>query len=352
MAHLPTTNSVKEVIKIKLKDVSFDDLKELIEKLDWVPITQILTKNKDGRGTKSTFTPAMCFRAFVLGAQLEIEDDTELARRIVQNKDYMAFCGMPIAPSHDILTDFRINYKHKIRKCFDYFDDLLESLEAFKNDSLSNDGTDVPVPIKHKQAPHRYHFGAKSDKKKFHGFWLMIACSVKHQIARSFEVGYAREGQITICKDMLNYRRIDNSKENNLFFMDGIFDCEEIYKLVLEGQGKLPIIAYNKRGSSYKNIEELPEDDWRFMYNPLLNFPAYFYFIYTQRTSSERVNGHSKTYTLISRIANKVKKEKTIRKSTVEHIVTFTFILEQLKLLTEYKDKLRQKTLRDFLRLH
>ena len=336
------------MIKIKLKDVSFYDLKGLVEKLDWVPISEILKKNKDCRGKKSVFSPVMCFRAYVLGALFEIEDDTELARRIAQNKDHMAFCGMPKAPSHDVLTDFRNNYKHKIRKAFDYFDDLLESLGAFKEDSLSNDGTDVPVPIKHNQSPHRYHFGAKSDKKKFHGFWLMITCSVKHQISRSFEIGYGREGQITVCKDMLSYRRIDSSKENYYFFMDGIFDCQEIYKLVLEGQGKLPIIAYNKRGSSYESIEELPNDDWRFLYNPLLHFPNYFYFIYTNRTSSERVNSHSKTYTLISRIANKVKKEKTILKSTVEHIVTFTFILEQLKLLTAYKDKLRQKTLRDF----
>lgn len=340
------------MIKIRLKDVSFDNLKSLVKELDWIPIAEILKRNKDSRGTKPLFTPVMCFKAHVLAALLEIEDDTELARRIGQNKDYVAFCGMPKAPSHDVLTDFRNDYRHKIRKAFDYFDDLLESLGAFKGDALSNDGTDVPVPMKNNQSPHQYHFGAKSDNKKFHGFWLMIACSVRHQIPRSFEVGYAREGQITICKDMLSYRRIDDSKENYYFFMDGIFDCQEIYGLVLKGQGKLPIIAYNKRGSSYESIEELPDNDWRFMYNPLLHFPAYFYFIYGQRTSSERVNGHSKTYTLISRIANKEKKNKTIVKSTVEHIVTFTFILEQLKLLTEYKDKLRQKTLRDFFRQH
>lgn len=336
------------MIKIKLKDVSFGDLKGLVNEIDWVPIAEILKRNKDNRGTKQQFTPVMCFKAHVLAALLEIEDDTELARRIAQNKEYQEFCGMLNTPSHDVLTDFRNDYKHKIRKAFDYFDDLLESLGTFKEDALSNDGTDIPVPIKNKQSPHQYHFGAKSDKKKFHGFWLMITCSVKHQVARSFEVGYGREGQITVCKDMLSYRRIDDSKENYYFFMDGIFDCEEIYRLVLEGQGKLPVIAYNKRGSSYESIAELPKDNWRFMFNPLLNFPDYFFFIYTQRTSSERVNSHSKTYTLISRIANKEKKNKTILKSTVEHIVTFTFILEQLKLLTEYKDKLRQKTLRNF----
>lgn len=336
------------MIKIKQKNVSFCHLKRLVEEFDWLPIAEILTRNRDTRGRKTLFTPIMCFRAFVLGAYLEVEDDTELTRRIISNKEFIDFCGMPKAPSHDILTHFRKKYHHQIQKVFDYFDDLLESLGVFNNDNSSIDGTDIPVPIKNKQSPHRYHFGAKSDKKKFHGFWLMIASSVKRQIPRSFIVAYAREGQITACKDLLNYRRIDNSKDNFFFFLDGIFDCEEIYNLVLEEQGKLPIVAYNKRGSSFEDISKLPKDNWRFMYNPLLHYPDHIKKIYKQRNSSERVNGHSKIYTLIKEIANKVRKSHTILKGTVEHIVTFTFVLEQLKLLTEYKDKLRQKTLSDF----
>ena len=147
---------------------------------------------------------------------------------------------------------------------------------------------------------------------------------------------------------MLKYRRIDASKDNFYFFLDGIFDCEEIYSLVLEKQGKLPIIGYNKRNSPYETIKDLPKDDWRFCYNPLLNFPSYIFLIYRQRDSSERLNSHLKIYTVASRIANKARKSHTISKSTIEHMVTFTFILEQIMLLTEYKDKLRQKTLSDF----
>lgn len=336
------------MIKIKLKNVSFYDLKSIVEQLDWVPIAEILKRNKDSRGRKKTFKPINCFRAFLLGAYLEIEDDTELARRIAQHKEYLEFCGITQPISHDVLTDFRNNYEHLLIKVFHYFDDLLESLGAFKNDGLSCDGTDIPVPFKNNHSPHRYHFGAKSNTKKFHGFWLMAANSVKHQIARSFVIGYAREGQIELCKDLLKYRRIDDSKDNFYFYFDGIFDCQEIYRLVLEKQGKLPVIAYNKRGSSYETIEDLPKDDWRFFYNPLLHFPSYICMIYKQRDSSERFISHSKIYTVISRIANKVKKQHTILKSNVEHIATFTFILEQLKLLTEYKDKLRQATLSDF----
>jgi hypothetical protein len=333
---------------MKRKHITIIDLKNLSEQIDWFYIAGILTRKKDKRGRKQEFTPVMCFKAFVLKAHLQIEDDTELARKLDENPEYPKFCGMHKSPSHDVLSDFRNNYAHKIRKAFDYFDELLERLGAFKNDALSTDGTDIPVPIKNRQPAHRYHFGANSSKKKFHGFWLMIMSSVNKQIPRSFEVGYAREGQINICKDMLNYRRVDDSEDNNLFFMDGIFDCQEIYSLVLEKQGKLPIINYNKRGSSYESIRELPEDDWRFLYNPLLHFPDFIVEEYKKRTCSERVNSHSKSYTLISRIANKVKKSKTILKSTVEHIVTFSFILEQMKLLSVLNDKLCQVTLSDF----
>lgn len=337
------------MIKIKSKQISFDHLKRIVKKIDWIPVAEILTRTKDNRGRKTLFKPVNCLRAFILGAYLEIDDDTELARRIAQHKEYLEFCGVNAPPSHDVLTSFRKKYEHLTMKVFSHFDSILENLGAFRNDHLSCDGTDIPVPFKNKKRPHRYHFGAKSDKKKFHGFWLMIATSVNHQIARSFVVGYAREGQIELCKDLLNYRRIDDSDENFYFIFDGIFDCEEIYKLVVQQQGKLPIINYNKRGSSIETIEDLPEDDWRFLYNPLLHYPDFICKIYKKRNASERHNGHSKMYTLISKIANKIKKSRSILKHTVEHITTFTFILEQLMLLTEYKDKLRQVTLSDFM---
>ena len=333
---------------MRLKNISFEGLKRFVEKFDWLPISEVLNRKSDNRGKKSKFAPVNCFRAFLLGTYLEIEDDTELARRISQHVEYLEFCGVKEAPSHDVLTDFRNNYSHLLKDVFYHVDDLLERMHAFDFDSLSCDGTNINVQIKNKQKPHRYHFGAKSDKEKFHGFWLMLANSVKHQVVREFDVAYAREGQIRICKEMLDCRRIDESEDNFYFFLDGIFDCEEIYDIILRKQGKLPIIGYNKRGSSYEVIEDLPEDNWRFQYNPLLHFPDYIYKIYRLRDSSERVNSHSKSYTLISRIANKVRKCHTILKGVVEHIVTFTFILEQFALLTEYESKLRQKTLCDF----
>jgi len=95
------------VIKIRQKEVSFYDLKRIIEEIDWVPIAEILKKNKDSRGRKTIFKPVNCFRAFILGAYLEIEDDTELARRISQHKEYQEFCGVDESPSHDVLNKFR-----------------------------------------------------------------------------------------------------------------------------------------------------------------------------------------------------------------------------------------------------
>ena len=97
------------MIKIRQKEVSFHDLKRMVEEIDWVPIAEILKRNKGGRGRKATFKPINCFRAFILGAYLEIEDDTELARRISHHKEYQEFCGVSKEPSHDVLYGVMTN---------------------------------------------------------------------------------------------------------------------------------------------------------------------------------------------------------------------------------------------------
>ncbi|MEK6920990.1 MAG: hypothetical protein AABX82_03850, partial [Nanoarchaeota archaeon] len=66
---------------------------------------------------------------------------------------------------------------------------------------------------------------------------------------------------------------------------------------------------------------------------------------FKKRTSIERVNSHSKIYTQICLIQNKIKKSHTIKKATVENIIVFSFILEQFKLLSKIKRNQVQKSL-------
>ena len=167
----------------------FMHLKRFMEIFDWLPVTEILGKSRFSRlGRKKSFSDISLFKAFLLKSYLFIDDNTVLVKRLHENPAYLDFCTLRKVPSHDVLSKFERRYVHKFVRIFDFLDDLLESYHAFEQDDSSFDGTDVPVPFKSKQSPHRYHFGAKSSKKKFHGFWLMILASVKHQIARRFIV--------------------------------------------------------------------------------------------------------------------------------------------------------------------
>jgi hypothetical protein len=233
---------------------------------------------------------------------------------------------------------------------FEFLDDLLESNSAFEFDDSSFDGTDIPVSIKSRQSPHRYHFGAKSDRKKFHGFWLMILASIKHQIPRRFIVGYAREGQINLAKELLAEKQVDASKNNIFIIMDGIFDFCEMHEIIISVQHKIPLIGYNQRRSGIPERINLPSVDWHFQINPVYKNNIFVEEEFKKRTSIERVNSHSKLYTQISLIQNKVKKSQTIKKTTVENIVVFSFILEQLKLLAKIQAKQAQQAINHFIK--
>ena len=193
----------------------FIPLKRIIESFDWLPITGILGKTRfSRRGRKKRFSDIGLFKAFLLKSYLLVDDNTVLVKRFHENLSYLEFCNFEKVPSHDILSKFERRYAHRFVIIFEFIDDLLEKHGAFEEDDSSFDGTDISVPFKSKQPPHRYHFGAKSSRKKFHGFWLMILASVKRQIARRFIVGYAREGQINLGKELFNQKQIDSSKNN------------------------------------------------------------------------------------------------------------------------------------------
>ncbi len=320
-----------------------------MKSFDWLPITEILGKSRFSRlGRKKSFSDISLFKAFLLKSYLFIDDNTVLVKRLHENPAYLDFCTLRKVPSHDVLSKFERKYAHKFVRIFDFIDDLLERYHAFEQDDSSFDGTDIPVPFKSKQSPHRYHFGAKSSKKKFHGFWLMILASVKHQIPRRFIVGYAREGQINLAKELFNQKQIDSSKNNIFIIMDGIFDFEAMHELIIFQQQKIPIIGYNKRRSGIEERADLPTTDWHFRINPAYKNNGFINEEFKKRTSVERVNSYSKLYTQICLIQNKIKKSQTIKKTIVENIIVFSFMLEQFKLLTKIQTKQAQQTINHY----
>ena len=329
----------------------FMHLKRFIEAFDWLPITEILGKTRfSRRGRKKDFSSLSLFKSFLLKSYLLIDDNTLLVKRLHENKRYLEFCGLQKIPSHDTLSRFERMFSYKFIGIFEFLDDLLESIGAFEFDDSSFDGTDIPVLIKSKQSPHRYHFGAKSDRKKFHGFWLMILASIKHQIPRRFIVGYAREGQINLAKELLAEKQVDASKNNTFIIMDGIFDFREMHEIIISVQHKIPLIGYNQRRSGIQERISLPSVDWHFQINPVYKNNAFVEEEFKKRTSIERVNSHSKLYTQICLIQNKTKKSLTIKKTTVENIIVFSFMLEQFKLLAKIQARQIQQTISFFVR--
>jgi hypothetical protein len=331
------------------KTSDFIPLKRFIETFDWLPITEILGKTRFScRGRKKYFSNLSLFKAFLLKSYLLIDDNTVLVKRLDENKTYLEFCNFEKVPSHDLLSKFERKYAYRFVNIFEFLDDLLEKQGVFENDDMSFDGTDIPVPFKSKQTPHHYHFGAKSSKKKFHGFWLMILASINHQLPRRFVVGYAREGQIALAKELFKQKQIDESKNNIFISMDGIFDFQEMHELIIANQHKIPLIGYNKRRSGVDERIYLPTEDWHFRINPVYKNNSFVTEEFKKRTSIERVNSHSKSYTLICLIQNKIKKSQTIKKTIVENIVGFSFILEQFKLLSKLQTKRVQQTITQY----
>ena len=324
----------------------FLHLKSLIQEFDWLPIKQILGKSRfSRRGRKREFGYVNLFKSFILKSYLLIDDNTILVNRLQENKSYLEFCGFQKIPSHDTLSKFEKKFSYKFVEIFNFLDGILEKSRAFENDDMSFDGTDIPVPMKNKQSAHRCHFGAKSDKKKFHGFWLMILASTKHQIARRFLVGYAREGQINLAKELLKEKQVDDSKNNIFITMDGIFDFREMHEIIILVQHKIPLVGYNQRASGITERIDLPMTDWHFKINSVYKNNEFVMEEFKKRTSIERVNSYSKIYTQICLIQNKVKKSHTIKKTTVENIIAFSFVLEQFKLLSKMKRIQVQKSL-------
>ena len=127
--------------------------------------------------------------------------------------------------------------------------------------------------------------------------------------------------------------------------MDGIFDFREMHEIIILVQHKIPLIGYNKRCSGIEDRINLPTTDWHFKINPVYKNNEFVMEEFKKRTSIERVNSYSKIYTQICLIQNKIKKSQTIKKTIVENIIVFSFILEQFKLLSKTKRNQIQKSL-------
>lgn len=321
-----------------MEELNLLNLKNLLKFLAWNEILSYFRepKHKSNAGRKKEFTKPMLIKAVILKTHLKIEDDTELARRMQENPVYVDFCDMPRAPSHNILSSFQKKHQRAFEVMFENLDGTLEKMDCFVEDALCHDGAHIPLEKPQSNADPEM-FGARSNKKKFYGYWMMLSTSFRTGLARKYTIGKARIGQINLTKKHLTYGQICSNPNNPFMFFDGIFDNKDIAAMTVFEQEKIPMIAYNPKNGEIKKFTELPEDDWRFDYNPLLRCEAFIKKQFKKRTAVERTNGKVKNHGLISRIGIKAKKvHRKNRDRILKNMVTISLIYEQLCFMVKY----------------
>ncbi|KAF0152370.1 MAG: hypothetical protein FD188_3408 [Ignavibacteria bacterium] len=330
-----------------MNNLSLDDLKNLLENLFWGDILLSFReqKQKNNAGRKKSFTKLMLVKASILKSELDIEDDTELAKRMKENPNYVRFCGMSRAPSHNVLSAFQRRHTRAFEKMFEWLDKIIEDDGHFVDDALCHDGTDITLDKPQSDADPMM-FGAKSNNKKFYGFWLMLSCSYRTELPRKFTFDKARIGQITLTKQHLTSGQICNNSNNPFMFYDGIFDTREIMELTVSEQKKIPMVAFNARGGAIEKFTDLPPDDWRFEYNPFLRCELFFKKEFKKRTAVERFNSMVKLNGLITRVRTKAKKtNRKNRTRIIKTMVTLGLIHKQLCYLAQHRRKTFQQPL-------
>jgi hypothetical protein len=276
----------------------------------------------------------MLIKAFILQTKMQIADDTDFTKWLAKNSDCVDACGMPYAPSHDVISRFARKYGRKFCYLHRWLDEHLETMGVFADDDdLAGDGTCLPLhkPQSQKLIDKKC-FGAKSDNEKFYGLWLMLIVSVKTGLIRAFNIGKAGEGQIKLMFTLLVSGMI---KPGAKLFLDGIFDVEDIHAAAVFDQETLPMISYNRKRSRYMTRKDLPEEDWRGNYNPFFKDGLWFIIEFMKRSSVERTNSFLKLNTSLQLVYEKSRRMHKKSDAHIQKLVVGALISPQIDKLIE-----------------
>lgn len=305
--------------------------------MDWGRLVPLVEKGSGGRGRPPEYSGISMLKVVVLQELEEIIDDTEMERRLKDNEDYRGFCGLTNSvPSHDTISRFKRDRNPRaLKRVFLEIDSMLEELGYFDGDELSADGTDIELGVNEEIGS----WGAKSDKEKFFGLWLMTANSTKRELSRDYVLDEAEIGQIELGKELLRFlsgRDIECSDIS----MDGIFDGKEVRKMIAD-MGKTPVIPYNPRKSKIKEAKDLPDSNWRLEHTPFQRDEEKFKRRYKCRTASERENSRIKGYTSIGRLEEKMTRSPRMKPGTIRNQVAISLIALQVSALAQYVEELK-----------
>jgi hypothetical protein len=287
--------------------------------------------NRSARGRSATFTWQMLIKAVILQWHLQIANDTDFADYLKKDKDAVEICGMPRAPSHDIISKFTRKYGHLFHHLHQWFDAKLEEHGVFVNDELSGDGTNVPLH-KPQVKPDADCFGAKSNKEKFYGVWLMLIVSVNTGLVRAFNYDKARIGQIKLMFDLLTSGIIQSGTN---MFLDGIFDVKDIHAAVVFDQEGIPMIAYNPKNSCFKTRNNLPDNDWRGVYNEYFKDGLWMIIESSKRVSVERTNSYLKMNYSLKDVYERSRRLQKRSKNHIDKLIIGSIVMPQVEKLIE-----------------
>ncbi len=126
---------------------------------------------------------------------------------------------------------------------------------------------------------------------------------------------------------------------------DGIFDTKEIRNIIKSELCKGAVIPYNCKKSKIRNVEDLPDDDWRLESTGYLRDKEEFKKHAKKRTGSERENSRLKQWTLTGRIEERTTKCPKIKRRSIVNQIILSIISTQITALGEWLHQLEMPSM-------
>ena len=225
----------------------------------WLP-------RRKSRFGRTGFSSISLFLALLLKIREHILYGTALVRKLEENVTYRQFCGFrkEKIPSHDTFSRFnRKLTPRRLQIIIRKIDTHLTNLNAFMKDELALDATDVVSNgrNKHNLDPEA-GYGYKSDKERFHGYWVQFVTGSESEMIRAVQVSPANVHQSMTAQrlfDDLKFRDLCNA---TLLTSDAACDDKKSYHRCIQLE-LIPLIDYNPKKSKIKRFSNLSITNWR-----------------------------------------------------------------------------------------
>lgn len=228
-------------------------------------LNQWLPRRKSQFG-RTGFSSISLFLSLLLKIRGYILYDTALVRKLHENVTYRQFCGFrkDNIPSHDTFSRFnRKLTPRRLQTIIRKIDDYLVDLNAFMEDELSLDATDILSNgrNKHNLDPEA-GYGHKSDKERFHGYWVQFVTGSESEMIRAVRVSPANVHQSMTAQRLFDDLEVRDLCNTTLLTSDSACDDKKSYHRCVQLE-LVPLIDYNPKKSKIKSFSNLSMTNWR-----------------------------------------------------------------------------------------